>query len=67
MAAERVPIPLSTLPSLIDTSCVQVSSNMLTAVQGPVNAANAIVSYYPEFEGFGEFIRNGKFPMMIAF
>ncbi len=40
---------------------------MLTAVQGPVNAANAIVSYYPEFEGFGEFIRNGKFPMMIAF
>ncbi len=34
---------------------------MLTAVQGPVDAANAIVSYYPEFEGFGEFIRNGKY------
>ncbi|XP_064387039.1 semaphorin-4B-like isoform X4 [Halichondria panicea] len=37
---------------------IDVSSNTLTAVQGPVDAANAIVSYSPEFEGFGEFIRN---------
>ncbi len=47
---------------LIDTSCVQVSSGTFTAVEESVAAANAIVSYYPEFAGFGEFVRTSEFP-----
>lgn len=40
--------------------CTQISGNILTAVGDPVDAADGVVSYYPAFAGFGDFIRDGK-------
>jgi len=38
----------------------QISGTAITEVQGPIPAADAIVSFYPEFQGFGEFITTGN-------